>query len=371
MNEGGTFARVPQLSSNYGNTTKVFAAYGSFSNKINKFGYQLGLRLENSEYSGTVNTASLTGKDTVITYGNNFPLSLFPSIFLTQELGNKQELQFNVTRRINRPDFWELFPFTDYADSLNLRRGNPDLRPEFTYSAEISYQKTYSGKNTFLASAYFKYIDQLITRFQEKEINPVTGRDILINTFINANSSYIGGLELISRQSVFSWWEVVSNLNLYTSKINTGNAAIIQQGNIFSWFGKVNNTFKLPANFSIQISGEYRSKSVLSTGGGGGGGSTAQGYRRPQGEVDAGIRFEFLKEKKASITLNISDVFRTDANNAYSESLYFTQNSYRLRDPQFFRLNFSWRFGKFDTSLFRRRNNKDQEEAPEENADLR
>ncbi|HZG24146.1 MAG TPA: hypothetical protein VEZ17_06170, partial [Chitinophagaceae bacterium] len=68
---------------------------------------------------------------------------------------------------------------------------------------------------------------------------------------------------------------------------------------------------------------------------------------------------------------NISDVFRTDANNAYSESLYFTQNSYRLRDPQFFRLNFSWRFGKFDTSLFRRRNNKDQEEAPEENADLR
>ena len=181
---------------------------------------------------------------------------------------------------------------------------------------------------------------------------------------------------------MFNWWEVVSNLNLYTSKINTGNATIIQQGNIFSWFGKINNTFKLPANFSIQISGEYRSKSVLSTGGGGGGNGggggggggsqgTAQGYRRPQGEVDAGLRFEFLKEKKASITLNISDIFRTDANNVYSESLYFTQNSYRLRDPQFFRLNFSWRFGKFDTSLFRRRNNKEQEEAPEENTDVR
>jgi hypothetical protein len=44
------------------------------------------------------------------------------------------------------------------------------------------------------------------------------------------------------------------------------------------------------------------------------------GLQASAGEVDAGIRFEFLKEKKASITLNISDVFRTDANNAYSES---------------------------------------------------
>jgi len=82
MNQSGIFAKVPQLSSGYTNTDRVYAGYAGFSNKIRNFGYQLDLRLESSEYSGTVRTAGYTAKDTVITYGNSFPFSLFPSIFL-------------------------------------------------------------------------------------------------------------------------------------------------------------------------------------------------------------------------------------------------------------------------------------------------
>jgi hypothetical protein len=228
----------------------------------------------------------------------------------------------------------------------------------------LAYQKNFGRNGTFLASAYFKYTDDLITRFQERDLNPVSGKDNLINTYINANSSYIGGLEFIHRQNLFSWWEMVSNLNLYSSKINLADAALASQGNIYSWSADVNNTFKLPKNFSLQVSGEYRSKTILPPGGGGRGGwgmpqSTAQGYIRPQGEVDVAVRYDFLKEQRASITLHVSDVFRTDASNVYSESAFFRQDSWRLRDPQFFRLNFSWRFGKFDTSLFKRRNNRE------------
>lgn len=381
MNQSGIFAKVPQLSSDYTNTDRVYAGYTSFSNKIGNFGYQLGLRLESSEYSGTVRTAGYTAKDTAITYGNNFPFSLFPSIFLSQQLKNDQELQFNVTRRINRPNFWQLFPFTDYSDSLNLSRGNPNLTPEFTYSAEVAYQKTFSGNNTFLASAYYKYTDNLITRFQEKEISPVTGKENLISTYINANSSYIGGLELIHRQTLASWWDLTSNLNLFTSKINLGDPSIQDQDNIFSWSGELNNTFKLTKKLSFQLSAEYQSKTVLSPGGGGGGGggsrgggggfgwggpqSSSQGFMRPQLEVDAAVRLDFLKDNRGSITLSMGDVFRSEASRMHSESIYFVQDSYRLRDPQFFRLNFSWRFGKFDTSLFKRKSNNRNGEGEE------
>lgn len=374
-NESGTFLKVPQLSSNYQNKYKVFAGYGSFSNKINKFGYQLGLRIESSEYNGNVLTAGLTGTDTLINYRNKFSFSLFPSLFLTQQISKNQELQFSITRRINRPDFWQLFPFTDYADSLNLNSGNPNLKPAFTYSAELAYEKTFSGKNMLLASAYFKYTDQLITPFQEREINLITGKENLISTFINASSSYTGGLELIFRQSLYSWWEMTSNLNLFTSAINHANEAVINQKNIYSWFAKLNNTFKLPKNYSLEVSSEYSSKRVLPHGGGKSGGgkdgmgnisqlqSTSQGYLRPKLEVDAAIRYDFLKNKKASLMLHVSDVFRTDANNLYSESIYFRQNSYHLKDPQYFRLHFAWRFGKFDASLFKRKNNKAVEDS--------
>ncbi|MBC7828108.1 MAG: TonB-dependent receptor [Chitinophagaceae bacterium] len=377
---------VPALSSRYKNEDRVYAGYATFSNAINDFGYQLGLRVESSTYNGTVKTATTTSKDTVISYSNDFPLSFFPSIFLTQKLKNSQELQANFSRRINRPNFFQLFPFTDYSDSLNLSRGNPDLKPEFTYSSEISYQKTFKNNNSLLASVYFKYTDKLITRYQTIETNPVKITDsVLINTYINANSSYVGGLELIGRNTITKWWEVTSNLNLFTSRININDPGIKNQGNIYSWLLKINNSFKLPKNFSIQLSGEYQSKTVLPPGGSGGGGggfgggggggrggggggffgqsqTTSQGYIRPNYGIDMAVRYEFLKEKRASVSLSFSDVLRTRRNDIYSESSSFIQNTFRRRDPQFFRLNLNYRFGKFDVSLFKRKNMRGEAE---------
>ena len=375
----GVFFRVPQLSSNYTNTDKVYAGYLTFTNSIKDFGYQLGLRVESSEYEGQVRTVNAAGKDTSSTYSNSFPVSLFPSIFLSQKLKNNQELQLNVTRRVNRPNFFQLFPFTDYSDSLNFSRGNPNLKPEFTYSSELSYSKQFNGGHSFMSSLYFKYTDNLITRFQDKEINPVSGEEVFINTYINANSSYVGGLELISRNPLAKWWDLTSSLNLFTSKIDIEQTGFENQGNVYSWFAKVNNSFKLPKSFSVQLSGDYQSKTVLPPGGSGGGGggggrgmggggffggpqSSSQGYIRPNYGVDIAVKYEFLKEKRASLTLSFSDVFRTRRNDVYTKSDLFVQNSFRRRDPQFFRLNFSWRFGKFDTSLFKRKNMRGEAE---------
>lgn len=381
----GVAIKIPQLSSEFLNEDKVYAAYTTFTNKIKNFGYQLGLRAESSNYSGDVKTVSFSGKDTLISYSNSFPISLFPSIFLSQKLKKQQEMQLNFSRRINRPNFFQLFPFTDYSDTLNLSRGNPNLVPEFTYSFEISYTKSYGTANSFLASVYYKFTDDLITRYQVAEVNPVKVSDtLLINTYINANSSYVGGLELISRHAVTKWWDLTTNLNLYTSKINITDPKLIQQDNIYSWFGKINNSFKLPKNFTIQISGDYQSKTVLPPGGSGGGSSggfggggrgggpgggmfgqaqsASQGFVRANYGVDMAIRFDFLKEKRASLTLNVGDVFRTRRNDVYSESAFFVQNTFRRRDPQFFRLNFNWRFGKFDVSIFKRKNMKGEME---------
>ena len=149
---------------------------------------RLGLRAESSDYEGQVNTTSPSGKDSLITYENSFPISFFPSIFLTQKLKNDQDMQLNFSRRINRPNFFQLFPFTDYSDTLNFRRGNPNLVPEFTYSFEISYPKTYKGSNSFMASMYYKFTDDLITRYQIAEEDPIKGETLLVNTYINANS---------------------------------------------------------------------------------------------------------------------------------------------------------------------------------------
>jgi hypothetical protein len=141
-----------------------------------------------------------------------------------------------------------------------------------------------------------------------------------------------------------------------------------------SWFGKLNNNFKLPKNFTIQLSGDYQSKTVLPPGGSGGGGgrgfgggmmfggptTASQGYIRPNYGMDIAIRYEFLKNRAASISVNMNDILRTRRQNIHSESSFFAQDVFRRRDPQVVRINFNWRFGKFDPNLFKRKNLKNQ-----------
>jgi outer membrane receptor protein involved in Fe transport len=356
-----------QSQIDYNSEDHVLAAYTTYTNQLKSFGYQLGLRVESSGYDGEL-------VKTHETFSNSFPLSFFPSVFLSQKLKKEQELQLNYTRRINRPNFFQLSPFTDSSDFLNLRKGNPDLEPEFTNSFEVSYQKIFKNKDNFLASLYYKHTDNLITSYQQKFNNPVNGKDYVLTTFINANSSYVTGLELTMKNKIAKWWDLTSNLNLYTSKINIDDPSQPEQDQFASWFGKVNNTFKLPKNFSVQLTAVYNSKTVLPPGGSGGGGggmgmmfggpsSSANGYVRSNYYADMGIKYEFLKNKAASISLNMSDVFGTRRSYTHSESQYFIQDVYRQRDPHLLRLNFNWRFGKFDPNLFKRKNLKGERES--------
>ena len=79
--------------------------------------------------------------------------------------------------------------------------------------------------------------------------------------------------------------------------------------------------------------------------------------------MDIAIRKDFLKNNAASLTLQMSDVFRTRLNSTYTQSIYFIQETERRRDPQMLRLNFNWRFGKFDVSLLKRKNMKGEQES--------
>jgi len=360
LNPGtGEFQLIPSATSDYKNNDNVYAAYVSVSGSIKDFGYKLGVRAESSAYNGEL--LSNNNK-----FSNSYPASLFPSLFLSQKLKNKQELQFSVTRRINRPNFFQLIPFVDYTDNLNITKGNPDLKPEFTQSFEMSYAKTFKKNNNFLASVYYKKTTDLITRYQDKGTNPVTAAEVLINTFVNANSSQAYGTEFTSINYLTKWWDISTNLNLYNSKINTDNLKGTSQDAMWSWFGKFNSNFKMPAKFTMQFSATYQSKTNLpvNTGGGFGPGgpmqaqSSSQGYIKPSYGIDLAIKKSFLKNDAASVTLSVNDIFKTRRSEQYSYSEYFVQTYNRLRDPQMFRLNFAYRFGKLDMSLFKRKNTK-------------
>jgi outer membrane receptor protein involved in Fe transport len=346
--------------SDYTSTSNVYAAYVNLTSGWNKFSYSVGLRGESSRYTGELRNFGQH-------FSNKYPVTLFPSLFLSQKLKNNQEVQFSATRKINRPGFFQLIPFTDYSDTLNITRGNPDLVPEFTNSFELSYMKTFPHNNTILISGYYKYTSNLITRYQDSATSPV-GKSILINTYENANNAYTVGGEVTTTLNITRWWDASLNINVYNSHINTENLKQVSQDALWSWFGKFNSNFKLPANFSIQLTAIYQSKTNIPANQqqnqfgppGSTTQSSSQGYIKPFGGVDIAVKKSFLKNNAASITLSMSDMFRTRWSKQYSQSQFFAQEYDRLKDPQLFRAVFTYRFGKMDLNLFKRKDMNSQ-----------
>jgi len=360
LDKNGGQTLTPLGTSNYKSTSRVYAAYINFSSTIGNFGYSLGLRGESSNYSGDLLN---TGQH----FHNTYPTSLFPSIFVSEKLKHDQELQFSATRKVNRPGFFQLIPYTDYSDTLNITRGNPDLVPEFTNSFELSYMKTFPHSNTLLISGYYKYTSNLITRYQDSGLNPL-GQPVLINTYENANNAYTVGGEITTTDNIAKWWDISANLNIYNAHINTDNLKQPSQDAIWSWFGKFNSNFKLPANFTLQLTAIYQSRTNLpvnqNTNQFGPPGSTtqssSQGYIKSFYGVDLAVKKSFLKNNAASLTVSMSDIFRTRWSDQYSQSAYFSQEYNRLKDPQLVRMVFAYRFGKMDLNLFKRKDMNSQ-----------
>ena len=281
----------------------------------------------------------------------------------------------NYSRKINRPNFFQLIPFIDFSDSLNLSVGNPNLVPEFTNLLEFTYQNQYKNNNSVLLSFYGRLTNDLITKYQYRAPNPNPTKtdSVLFTSYANANRSYTYGLEITGKNKLAKWWDLTTNLNLFNATIEAANLPGASDNSQFSWFAKINSNFKLPKNFSIQLNGDYQARTLVPVNSGGrgmmgggmfGGGSqpTAQGYIKPIYGMDISIRKDFLKNNAASLTLQFSDIFRTKTYETHSESAYFIQDNFRRRDPQVLRLNFNWRFGKFDVALFKRKNMKGEME---------
>ncbi|MEJ7678234.1 MAG: outer membrane beta-barrel protein [Segetibacter sp.] len=109
---------------------------------------------------------------------------------------------------------------------------------------------------------------------------------------------------------------------------------------------------------------EGKAEAVVAGGGFGGGPvATAQGYINPRYSFDIALRRDWTWKggNSASLTVSMNDFLRTQLYSTYSESEYLMQTSERRRDPQILRLNFTYRFGKFDVNLLKRKNNREDQ----------
>jgi outer membrane receptor protein involved in Fe transport len=343
------------LSNNYEYREMVNAAYVTYTGKLLGIGYQAGLRAEHSKFDGEL-------VDSAKKFGYQFPNkinslfdALFPSLYLSKSIGEGQEIQLNYSRRIRRPDFWQMNPFVDINDPLNIRQGNPALRPEFTNSFEFNYNKTYSA-GSFLGVIYFRNTQGDITRYsdtitaaQYQQLNNAAiDPSAILNTFVNAKYQNRLGAELTLQQKIGQQFDITPTVDLQYKKVvsTINNTDLSNEG--FSWEAKLIINYRVIAKsalwnkWSFQATGGYESPEVI-----------PQGKRKEMYGIDLGLRKEFLKNK-ATFTFNINDVFNSRKRGTINDTENFYQDSYRRWDVRSFRATLTYKFGKADFQLFKR-----------------
>ena len=313
----------------------LHALYATFSYKLGKLGVMGGLR---GEY-WKVNTESYTWEQEHDASKRDPAFKkdyfqLFPSLFLSYQLTETQQLQLNYTRRLRRPWGGQLNSFRDTRDATMVSFGNPELTPEFSNSFSLNYLKTWND-HSLLVSAYYRPTSDVIQR-----INFQSSTDgLMYSTSVNVAKSLSSGLEVVLKNKLFRILDLTTTANAYYYKLNgfsydiDGQTVTGKGNDNFTWNARMTASLILPYDISVQATGRYNARQVIT-----------QGHRKANYSVDLGARKNFFN-KALTVAVNCRDLLNSRKWVNYTESDTFTRYQMNKRGGRNVNLTVTWNFG--------------------------
>lgn len=318
----------------------ISAAYLNFAKEGNKLSVQTGLRLENTSISGRqLGNPVIKDSSFVRKYSN-----LFPTIYMQYQFDSlqKNQLTLSLGRRINRPDYQDLNPFSYPLDRFTYYGGNPFLQPTLAYYAEIAH--TFNNKIT--TSFDFSHSDNVIMETNEQRGNIYYSRpgnfakEISYGLNINANLQPAKWLTLILNAELRN---IAYSSVIYGQTLDEGR---------FYWFLGPITQFTITKNLTAELAGTYQSRLLV-----------AQFLTIPVWQMRAGISQKIMKGK-GSLRLNINDIFFTNQPGGDIRNIAnATANWKSILDTRVTSVAFSYRFAKGKSLSERKTGAADEEKS--------
>lgn len=317
----------PLFSTSFDFASTIHSLYSTYSHEGDGFSYQLGMRGEYNDRS-----ISSVQFPTAHTF-NKF--DFFPTLHFSQKLKKDFEFQASYSRRLNRPDARDLEPFKSYQDQYNIRVGNPDLKPEYTGSYDLTILKRLN-KSFISLEGYYRNTQGLITRVQ------TLGADgIFVNTMDNMNNDYSLGGEFMANLEVKPGFRIIGSATLYNYRLKGSINGVSVDQSSTNFDSRLNLDMKLAKNTRLQLTGIYRGATA-----------SAQGTRDPMMFANAAIKQDFFKNNLTA-TLQMQDIFGTMKFGGTSFGPGF-QNSYKFqREPRVIQLTLSYKLNNFKNKTSR------------------
>ena len=316
------FENNPMFTSSMDFKEQIHSAYSTYSDNIKAIQYVIGLR-------GEYNKREIIHYKENIAYPHTLDrFDLFPSLHLSYELADKSQLMTSYSRRINRPDGRDLDPFPSYMNQYTIRTGNPNLKPEYTDSYELSYMKKFG--NSFVSlETFYRTTNNLMTRLTNVE------NGISYMTVDNLNRDYSMGGEIMGNINIAKWLLINTSFTLYNYKLKGEVLGKSVDKESTNYSGRMNATVKFSTDKRLQLTGFYRGPSV-----------SAQGDQKGMVFTNVSYRQDFMK-KKLSATLSVRDVLGTMRMQGTSNGDNFKSTFKMTREPRVVMLTLSYKINNY------------------------
>lgn len=315
----------------------INAGYINFNRKMEKWSFQLGLRVENTVSKGDLTQyQNIANKSVKRNYTN-----WFPSGGLTYQVNTKNQLALNNSKRIQRPNYSSLNPFEYKIDELSYSRGNPFLQPQYTNTIKLS--NTYNYKlNTSLSYTYVTDFFAQITEADGDDRNYLNPQNIANQETINL------GISL--PQKIYNWWNIYISLNVFSSNYKSNNPSFNEVSQeTLSFYAQ--STFNLPKDFTVEVSGWYSSPSVW-------GGTYVT---KSLGSLNLAFQKKFL-DNKLNAKLSFNDILFTSPWKGTTRYGIVSIDGTGGNDSRNVALSLSYSFGNNEIKKSRNRNTSLEEE---------
>jgi len=306
------------FASNYEFRQSIYSYYGTLSYNTKSIRVKPGLRIEYADMRGLVNAASEF---------TNYQFDIFPSLTVTKYMSDNTQLQLSYGKRIDRPRFNALNPFTIKRDIYNITTGNPDLLPSYTHSFEFRFNKPV-GTSYVNGNLFFKHNTNLIQNL--RYIDSIYTTSSYINNGYSNDYGVDGGYQF----SFAEFWN--GNLSARVSKKvysdDSLNGVSDRVSYSMNFWGGYSNSAIIDASVNAYY---YKSSSAFST-------------NRPFSSLGINVGKYFFN-KKLYMAFAVDDLFnRSISENTYIRNGFEQYSRNEGSMGRNFSFNIKFTFGNYD-----------------------
>lgn len=335
------------LSNVFTYTENVNSLYSQYGNKFGEFSFLLGLRLENTQLKGKIESnlteAELQQEFSIpidTDFDNNY-LGLFPTVNLIYELAEQENITLGYNRRINRPRGWYINPFPSRASRTNIFQGNPNLSPAFSNAFDLGYLKRWE-KLTLTSSVYYQHETDSFERVEQSSA-AVDGTQVIRVIPINLATNKRIGAEAGILYNPAKWLRVNGSFNFFQFDTEGDYNNVDYSAKNTSWYGRFSSKVSLPAKIDWQTNARYRGAS-----------EGAQTKNEGILSIDMALSKELFNEN-ASLNLNVRDLLNSRKRDSFTTTEFFERDSKFQWRQRSITLSFTYMFNQQKRDRERRR----------------